>query len=224
MAKPESYSDLPDLFTSGAGTIAETLERPPELRYGGFSLSYQSKSKIIDGEFRRVTTGSYKVLDLYPDGVLVFAGAADQEFLSWAINDFEDYPKFNNVALAEVTYHFCLLYTEVLTRLTPTPSRNTISVELGNLRPDKKAPMRLLNAEHDSARWLFDDQAIEAPNDMIRGKVTISTDDFKPETAAYAILERIYRGFGIGSDQYIPYTRESNRGKAVDVRKIQSLR
>ena len=194
---PSEPTELSSLFSFRHDSITHTLEHPPTIRDGAFAPTTRDTARIIDGEFKRVG-GGRKVVDLYPDGVLIFGCSADQSFLARGISDFEEQPQLNTLALIEVTYHFCLLYAEVLHRLSPTPEEIDMRFQFGNMRPgDSNLAVRLVPNVHDY------DTAYEAPTNSTAKEIRIPAADFDPAAVSYKILERIYRWFGI-EGEHIP--------------------
>jgi len=223
-AYPSEPTELPSLFNSSTNSITRILEQPPTIRDGAFALTTLDTAKIIDGDFRRVRNGSRKVVDLYPDGVLIFGCAADEAFLAWGIRDYEERPKLNTVALIEATYHFCLLYSEVLKRLSPKPKQIHFRFQLGNMHSSNgKPPVFIVPYGHNTAAQMFDDPAYPAPKDSAAKDIIISATDFDPGTVAYLILEQIYRWFGIESDFTIPYSEEIDGKRAISAARIQAI-
>jgi hypothetical protein len=86
-AYPNLSGRLRTIFSGTEGSIQKRLEKPPVLREYGWDLQTYERARIICGELVRVMAQrknrSIKIIDLYPDGTLIFAACADSKFLGW---------------------------------------------------------------------------------------------------------------------------------------------
>jgi len=222
---PCEPTELISLFSSAPNSISSILENPPTIRDGAFSPTTSDKSKIIDGDFRRVSQRSRKIVDLYSDGFLIFGCAADEDFLAWGINNFEERPKLNIIALVEATYHFCLLYSEVLARLSPKPEQLSFRFEFGNMRPeDGKSAVFLVPQRHDTQAQMHSDPKYFATKDNFSQEFQVSSNEYDSGRVAYMILEHIFLYFGVESDVIVPYSEEVDGKMVISAEQIRSLR
>jgi len=222
-ASPDIGTEARTLFASGPGTITRVLENPPVLRHSGWSLETLDRARIIEGRFRQLTNGDDKVLRLYRDGTLVFAAAADAEFLGWADSDeeFRDNPRLNSLALIEVTYLFCLCYAEVLKDLAKAPHSVDLWSLLGGLRHTGTARPVFLNPHPvDAVQFRLNRDIGEAPLDSFFDHVNVRAEGFDAEAAAYEVIRELYVWFGI-EPSLIPYVLSVNGVMKVDTEAIR---
>lgn len=221
-AVPSRGTSASTILESGPNTITWTLENPPVLRYAGWSLETLDNARIVEGRFRQLTNGDRKVLRLYRDGTLVFAAAADSEFLGWgeSLDEFKRSPRLVSLALIEVTYLFCLLYAEVLKDLTEMPPRATIRFRLGGMHHAGTAqPVHLNPYAVNTHGFRLNDDVGAAPQDAAEDCVEVDTSAFNSSAVAYRIIEEIYLWFGL-EPSHIPYSREVNGNKEINPQAI----
>lgn len=110
----DGKGELKTLFTERTDSIKRKLENPPTtIRHEGWSLETLDRGKIIEGQLVRVMNGD-RVIDLYKDGTLIFAGLANEQFLAWSS---KDELKINSLALIELVYNFISFCREVVNDL-----------------------------------------------------------------------------------------------------------
>ncbi len=222
---PCEPTELISLFSSSPDSISSVLENPPTIREAAFSPTTSDTAKIIDGKFRRVSNHSRKVVDLYSDGCLIFGCAADEDFLAWGTKNFEERPKLNIIALVEATYHFCLLYSEVLARLSPKPEQVSFRFEFGNMRPDnERSAVFLVPYRHDALAQRYGDPKYFATKDNFSQELQVLSNAYDPGSVAYMILEHIFRYFGVESDFIVPYSEQIDGKMVISAEQIRSLR
>ncbi len=72
-AKPSPDTHFTTLFAGNDAKLVRTFNNPPKLRNAGFSLEHDGNSRIIMGELRQVVVPSWKIMELWRDGLLVYA-------------------------------------------------------------------------------------------------------------------------------------------------------
>jgi hypothetical protein len=214
---PDIPTKLETIFSSKPDGLKSILESPPKIRERGFGLRVLNKAKIIKGMLCRVTGGSRKVIDLYKDGVLVAALKADEDFLCWAMKDLI----INPVALIESIYNFVQLYEYVIKDMTKKPNKIFFRIELRNLILDN-VKTKLAIGSLENTKALFADEVQPAPADNWNDILEVELNDFDLAKVAYNITEMIYLFFGLDVDD-IPYTKEIDGIKAIDIKPIELL-
>src|SRR5260370_31240016 len=63
---------FPGLFASPETPLVKLIDSPPSLRRAGFDLE-TGESRIVRGELRRALVQGWRVLELWRDGVLIYA-------------------------------------------------------------------------------------------------------------------------------------------------------
>jgi hypothetical protein len=69
-AKPSPDARLTTLFAGNDAKLVRNFNNPSKLRNAGFSLEHDGNSRIVMGELRRVLIPSWKILELWRDGLL----------------------------------------------------------------------------------------------------------------------------------------------------------
>ena len=214
---PDAPTKLESLFSSEPGSMKSILGSPPKIRERGFGTRVLEKATIIKGMFCRVTGGRRKVIDLYKNGVLIAALRADEDFLCWASKNLI----FNPVALIESIYNFVQLYEYVIIDMSEKPNRVTFRIDLRNLHLDSKKN-KLAEGDLENFKYIFEDETKVAPEDNWSDILEVELEDFDLSKVAYHLTEMIYLFFG-HELEVIPYTKEADGVKFIDIEKIQSI-
>lgn len=161
----------------------------------------------------------WKVVDLYSDGTLIFAGLADHRFLAWHRKDKQ---KINPVSLIELIYSFAEFYELVLEDFEKMPNEFTLRVDFKNLHLNG---VRTYLVPHDLSHvaHIFDDDKKDAPENNCTIKINNSAEGFNTAAISYKLVEKIYLWFGIEEDK-IPYVKTENNIKMIDTDAIKALR
>lgn len=211
-------NELKSLFSSDEKSIRKKLEKPPELRHGGWSLGTLDAAKIIRGEKIRVTNGSRKVIDLYKDGNLIFVGLANSRFFAHADQGSN---RLNPVAIIEAMYCFLNFFKLVLEDLEKPAKEFTVRIDFRNFHLNGKK--NFLNPyEIDSMAYLFNDEAKQAPDNNGYIEKTFLAENFDAAQVGYELIKKIYLWFGIEEDK-IPYIKRDEGLKRIDISRISSM-
>jgi hypothetical protein len=70
-AKPWPDVRFTTLFAGSDTKLVHSFNHPLKLRSAGFSLEHDGSSRIVMGELRRALIPSWKILELWRDGLLV---------------------------------------------------------------------------------------------------------------------------------------------------------
>lgn len=214
-AYPTEFSQLRTLFSKEADSIRRRLENPPDLRYSGWDLGTGDHANSLQGELARVTNGARKVIDLYRDGCLIFAGLADHNFLTHGM---EIDQKLNSLALVEVILNFTRFYALVLNDLGERPPEVVFHVEFRNLH-QRNLKTFLAPFQINSIRFRCDDGENVAPSDSWNKKFAVKTANYDADLLAYEIVREIYVWFG-HTEEVIPYMLITDGKRIIDEKQI----
>src|SRR5258708_21094788 len=116
------------------GPLKALLENPGELRYAGWDLTTQGQARIVKGHYLELKSAERKRLQVYEDGSFFVKVSADQDYLSWGVNEetFRSALRLNTLALIEFTLNFCILCARLIKHLEPEPSQVDLNVEIQN--------------------------------------------------------------------------------------------
>lgn len=166
----------------------------------------------------RVVNGSRKILDLYRDGCLIFAGLADGYFLAWGT---DDNLKLNPLAVIELVLNFTRFYSLVLADMRERPAEVVFHIELRNMHlADAKtflSPYGVNSIDYKFSRH----GGKEAPTDTWSKQLVVRTDQYDAELLAYEIVRELYVWFGHEED-VIPYTTAEGGTRKIDVAQIKA--
>lgn len=214
-ACPTQASEPKTLFVREQDSIRSRLANPPELRYSGWGLGTRDQPHTIEGKLVRVVNGSRKVLDLYRDGCLIFAGLAGAEFLAWGMNEER---KLNSLAVIELVLNFTRFYELVLEDMRERPAEVVFHIELRNTHLEGAktflAPYGVSSFEFATASG-----AKEAPTDSWSNALIVKTDQYDADLVAYEIVRELYVWFG-HEENAIPYTTTDGGTRKIDAAQI----
>jgi hypothetical protein len=220
---------IKEFFVAKDHSAYSLIRRPQKTRHSGWDVTTLDNPKILKGECWSVSNGERKLLRVYEDGSIIFAGAADGSFLGWGKNlaEFERKPRLNPVALIELVYNFLVFVKDFQGLIEKLPKEWQFRVSLANLWL-KKTKVYLLPGSINSTEYQFDlvDKGKIAPKTNKEFSVDASTDDFftTHEAVGYKLVKKIYNWFGL-PDNAIPYTKKLSTGKRViDIDQIKNLR
>ncbi|MEJ2192380.1 MAG: hypothetical protein P8Y39_08545 [Nitrospirota bacterium] len=213
-AVPTAAVAVSGLFESRSSPITQLLERPPEIRYGGFDITVGVHPQIVEGRLRRAVTEG-RDLELWIDGTLIFIAPADRDFLSWGSYNPQSYLRINQIALIESAYLFVNLYKVLQPYLTPTPASTIFTIELRNMPTEP--PVVLYPGAMGG--YMFD--ANVAPDSKVLEEASTS-GDWEPAEVAFDLVKRIYHWFGFDEDD-IPYTEEVHGRRQISEQKLREI-
>lgn len=216
-AYPDYPVNLKTLFSSDPQSLKSKLEHPPKIRERGFGLRTLDRARIIKGTFCRVTNGDRKAIDLYKDGTLVAALKADEDFLCWAMKALT----INPVALVESIYEFVQLYELIIQDMDKKPKKIYLKIDFRNFHQNNTKNILAAGGLNDIG-FVFMDDIRYAPDNNWFDYFEINEEDFEVHFVALGIIEMIYLYFGFELEA-IPYTKEIEGKKYIDIEKIQSL-
>lgn len=184
-----------NLFAGKDSPITNLIENPPHFRYAGWDLQTLDQAKPVAGEFLQVVNGDRKILRVYRDGQIVFAGA--QSFIGFGVNK-EDQVNFfvNALAIAEIIANFVNFTQELSKHLSDLPSSVSFKVQFFN--PNKEN-VDLIGVSRENP---FHDPIGSLQLDTAEREILVDFDNFKPEKVAYLILAEFFYFFGISEDKF----------------------
>ncbi|MEW6711142.1 MAG: ATP-binding protein [Candidatus Riflebacteria bacterium] len=148
---------IKEFFVTKDPSAYSLIRNPQKTRHAGWDVTTLDNPKIIKGECWSVSNGERKLLRVYEDGSVVFAGAADGSFLGWGKNaaEFERKPRLNPVALIELTYNF-VVFVKDLQGFIDKPSKELhFQLSLANLWLEE-TKIYLLPGNIKSMEYQFD--------------------------------------------------------------------
>jgi hypothetical protein len=225
-AMPQRPAKLKTIFgpSNPEHGIVWKLEHPPVLRDSGWSLETLDQARIVAAEFRRVTNGDRRIIDLYRDGTLIFAASADAEMLShYCWGRTYGQPKINSVALVESVYNFLDFYQLVIEDMEIPMGEYQVRLDFRNLHRNNERNY-LMPYAHDSSSQVWGEEPHYAPDNCWTKTFSFSLQEIsEPAVAAYRLIGDIYVWFGMDTSK-IPYVTDMNGLPAVDTKKIAAIR
>ena len=221
-ALPMHRVEIPTLFTSRDAKIVHLLEHPPELRRSGFDLDTVAPARIVRGQLRRTVTRGYKLLELWPDGTLIFIAKEDGDFLSWGKHTRSAEPlRLNQLVLIESTYLFADLSKQVFDQAQPRPGAINYRLELRNMTV-KDTPCGLIPGPLGTFAMEFGTDIHRAPDTHATFTVNWEEVEIDPRVVAFLLVSKVYEWFGI-EHEHIPYVERVNDRLAVSPDQIRGL-
>jgi hypothetical protein len=211
VATPWPEARLKNLFGGNDSTLVRKFNNPPTLRRAGFSLEHDGNSRIVMGELRRVLIPSWKTMELWRDGTLIYAVDAFVQPL-WGSPRPDGSLQLNPLALAEPVYLFAELSRLIYEESTQKQKRVEYRIRLQRLIRDGK---RTSLGEGPLQPFFFADGGQHyAPDSDVDRAIAWEREQINSGAVAYDLVKEIYNWFGI-SDDGIPYTKKDETGAIV---------
>jgi hypothetical protein len=208
------------------GPLKSFLESPGQLRSSGWDLATRGKARIMKGEYLELTSAERKRIQLYEDGSLFVRVSADQEYLSWGLNEatFRQMPRLNTLAVIEFTLNFCKLCSGLVKYMDPEPSQVLLKIEI---RDAFFADSKLFLIPHPvSTNWFRfteDKHIAQEPFTTRRIPVPIEQLKSRPDVVAFLLIRQIFLWFG-APEEKIPYASAEGNLKFIDENQIINSR
>lgn len=187
-----------DLFGGEASQVTKLIEHPGGFRRMGWDLETLDRAKPVAGEFLQVTNGIRKILRVYRDGQVLFAG--DDEFVGWAVNKEPVSETFfvNGIAASEVMTNFVKFGFELGKFTKETLSKMVLKAAFYNPKKQKVS----LAMVHKNI--LFPKYTTpEIINASVREVcINLSRENLKLEGAAYQFIAELFYLFGLREDEF----------------------
>jgi hypothetical protein len=207
------------------GPVKSLLENPGQLRYAGWDLTTQGQARIIKGQYLELKSAERKRLQLYEDGSFFVRVSADQDYLSWGINEetFRITPRLNTLALIEFSLNFCLLCAGLVKYLDPEPLQIDLNVEIWNAFIGE-SKLRLIPHPVSSYGFGYGDSH-PAPEAFTKRQIRVPTEELKtrPDVVAFLLVRQIFIWFGVMADM-IPYASAEAGVRFIDADGIKNAR
>jgi len=209
IAEPVPSSRFLTLFGSDT-PLVRTLEHPPFLRRAGFDLE-AGETRIIRGDIRRATVPTWKVLELWRDGTLIYGVDAYVQ-PCWGNRPPGGSLRVNPLALCEPVYLFAKLSAVIYGESTIRPQTVCYRVFFRRLAENGKLAKLSEGPLHPT--FFESGRSHVAPDSDMERTVIWEQPEIDPGAVAYQVLQEVYHWFGI-SDEGIPYTKKSADGATV---------
>jgi hypothetical protein len=219
-ACPLVATNIPSLFADDTNEVVRLLEHPPELRRSGLDLDTGSRARIVRGEKRQAVSSGYKVLELWPDGTLIFCATGEGDFLAWGRYYKDGAPlRINQLVLIESSYLFAKLAKEVYVHARPFPTRIEFGLELRRMSvAGKKCSLN----PGPLTDFTFGFGSHEAPDSGNVFTVVWEGSTIPPELVSYQLVCRVYEWFGFSHSE-IPYTAKLGDDMGIDPEQIRRI-
>lgn len=219
---PDEQLEIRGLFESRTSDIVKLIDDPPELRYAGFDISTEERSKIVNGEFRRSIVKSYKVLEVWRDGTLIFVTTGDEGFLCWGNYNSNEFLGVNSIALVESVYLYTLFVRSLHEKADVVECPGTMCLKLKNI-PAGKPYVLPLYPPGSFGLPRGEPLVGSAPGREIVVQKEFRWSRVTPERLAYEIVGDVYAKFGYEYER-VPYTKDENGVKSIDPEKLKAIR
>jgi hypothetical protein len=217
LALPKGDIEIPQIFEDERSSVVRLIEKPPELRAGGFDLDLGANSRIERGELRRVVLPEYGVLDVYKDGSVFYISTAGQEGLAWGRRERQEREKailINQLVLIEKVILFFLFLRELYDG--KGDFKATVSFCIYGEQSDNHPIMLEAGA---LSEW--PGRTKEAPAKQKVFSIDISRADLMgPSKAAARLVQQIYNWFSFDNGA-IPYLVDNSVGQGFDLEAIR---
>jgi hypothetical protein len=225
------YSMVPVQTTSyknffDAGPLKLLLENPGQLRSAGWDLTTNDHARIIRGDYIELKGAGRKRIQAYEDGSVFVRVLADNDYLSWGLNDnnFRETPRLNTLALIEFTLNFCTLCSALTKHMEPQPDEVQLRVEIRNAFFGE-SKLLLIPYPVSAYEFMFTDGRRIAPESSAARRLTVATEQLhsRPDVVAFLLVRQIFLWFG-APPEMIPYSSSEHGLKFIDEQKIRNSR
>ena len=208
---PTNPISVPTIFESRRSPVANVMTSPPELRKTGWDVLCGLNPKNIGGKLLRNGESDRRVLDVYPDGTVVFVAQISEDLLAWGSKTGS---RLHPLALTESLWGICAFYRELSKHFDKEPEKVTCHLELQNLLLDD-VPTTLPPHQVGSMSFHYSIHDHQADDKMCLAKAQIEWKDFVAEIVAYSLVRAIYLWFDF-TEAEIPYVTEIDGKKALN--------
>jgi hypothetical protein len=208
------------------GSFRSSLEKPGQLRHAGWDLTTNGPAKIIKGDYIELTSAERKRIQVYEDGAVFVRVSADNDYLSWGVNDsnFRETPRLNTLALIEFSLNFCRLCSVLTKFMEPQPTEVELKVEIRNAFFGES---KLFLIPHSvSTHWyIYTDDRHPAPEQSTTRRLSVMAEllQLRPDVVAFLLVRQIFLWFSASPDT-IPYSSSEGDLKFIDENLIKNSR
>jgi hypothetical protein len=188
-AQPRPDARFKSLFAGNDATLVQLFNNPRRLRKAGFSLEHDGNSRIVMGELRRVLIPGWKTMELWRDGVLIYAVDAFVQPL-WGSPRPDGSLQLNPLALAEPVYLFAELSRLIYEESTQKPQRVEYRIRLERLVQDGKRAS--LSAGPLNSFFFGHGSQYPAPDPNMDKRIMWERGDIESGAVAYELVQEVY--------------------------------
>jgi hypothetical protein len=221
---PLQSTSYKNFFEDGA--LKSLLENPGQLRSAGWDLATNGRARIVRGDYIELVGADRKRIQVYEDGSVFVRVSADNDYLSWGVNDsvFREMPRLNTLAVIEFSLNFCKLCSSLTTYMGPQPLEVELKAEIRNaFFGDSK--LLLIPHPVSAHSYMFTDDRQVAPEPFTTRRLPVATQQlhFRPDVVAFQLVRQIFLWFGARPNM-IPYSSSEQDLKFIDENKIRNAR
>ena len=193
-----------DLFGGESSPVTNLIEHPGGMRSMGWDLETLDRAKPVAGEYLQVMNGIRKILRIYRDGQVLFAG--DEEFIGWAVNKepSEDF-SVNALAVSELMTNFVKFGYDLSKQMEESSSKMILKTSFYN---PKKEKVRLALVHKNMP--FSESSTPEAINaDAPEVSILLSSENVRLEKSAYLFIAELFYLFGLREDEFWYVNKET---------------
>ncbi len=190
-AKPSPDARFRSLFAGNDAPLVKNFNHPPNLRRAGFDLEHRGDSRIVVGELRRALAPTWKVMELWRDGCLLYAVDAMVQ-PCWGKPTPDGALRVNPLALCEPVYLFAKLSKLIFQDSIRKPERIEYGVRFERLTQNGK-PARL--SEGPLGPFFRSEPGHPAPAPDMQRVIVWDRQELDEGAVAYEIVQEVYRWF-----------------------------
>lgn len=185
------------IFGGESSPVTKLIEHPGGFRRMGWGLETLDRARPTAGEYLQVKNGIRKILRVYRDGQILFAG--DEEFIGWAVNKNQEDKAFsiNALAASEVITNFVRFGHDLSAHLDEDPSKMILKAGFHN---PQKETVRLALVHRNIP--FPESSSPEAIHGFTSEISTPLTKDFSLEKEGYKFLAEFFFLFGLREDEF----------------------
>jgi len=198
----------------------DLVQNPPSMRRMGWNLLTLDRGKNVEGKYLQVINGERKVLRVYRDGCIIFAGSASEDFLGHGTQDRVQAVAVNALAATEVIAEFVLFCDRMIKYLVNNPKEILFKVDL-------------INPTKEDIEVMFTEIAGGFRFPMLQGKtnsshpsnfrvIKIDNNKINVPKEAYNLVADFFYFFGLTDEKFI-YVKEEDDGKIIDLDTIKKV-
>jgi Arc/MetJ-type ribon-helix-helix transcriptional regulator len=188
---------IKEIFGGENSPVTKLVEHPGGFRSMGWDLETLDRARPTAGEYLQVKNGIRKILRVYRDGQVLFAG--DEEFIGWAVNKDQECKVFsvNALATSELITNFVRFGRDLSTSLDENPSKMILKAGFHN--PHKET-VRLALVHRNIP--FPEASSPEAVNGFTPEVSIPLTKDFSLEKEGYKFLAEFFFLFNLREDEF----------------------
>ncbi len=219
---PEQTTQVDKIFDDiyGRNTPADILRNPNKLRNMGWDLETQTDIIITEAKALETQVSDILKIRLLKNGTFIALCLCDYSFIGHSTpEEFEAFPKINQLALIEYIYNFVATYSKLIEFLKPLPKSYYFTVGLKNFIFNEKRISLLPKTVKDlDFKLNRPEYAKQAPKDCYETEIeSIKLTNDNIGKISFRLVEGIYHWFGYQSRD-VPYSKD----KAIDEDLIRS--